>query len=203
MKIIFSIIFLLVLKTANVTAYFKNDDTVEFIYKQSQHTTILKRLGSRQKSFTKTNENVEIVSDYSNINSIKDLSKIFKRKTVFIDLWATWCPACFDEFRFKKNLGDFLNKKNIELLYVSFDNDSLDKTWRRVIVEQNLKGKHIRSTKALQDDITTLIWGGKDAYSIPHYMLLSKGKIVGKTMFEPHDQNKLYLQIDSVLRKVK
>jgi len=46
-----------------------------------------------------------------------------------------------------------------------------------------------------------LIWGAKDAYSIPHYLLVDKnGRIVDKAAPEPHTGQQLFDLIEEKLK---
>lgn len=127
----------------------------------------------------KPGKNVKILS--RKFKSVKEILSEFKGRKVLIDLWASWCPACLDEFKGRDSLYAYAKSKNIAVLYISFDEDKNEKDWRRDLQRFYLPGYHIRAVQALRDDITTMIWGGVDAYSLPHYMLADeKGMIVDK-----------------------
>jgi thiol-disulfide isomerase/thioredoxin len=65
----------------------------------------------------------------------------FQGKTIFLNVWATWCPPCVAEMPSIARLAENprLRGKNIELICVSVD-DSTDK------VRQFLKGKNWKMT---------------------------------------------------------
>ncbi len=143
---------------------------------------------------------IVIIANYSNINSISQLLNNFKGKPVLIDLWATWCSPCKQEFKYSDTLHQYLAKNGIEIIYISFDKDEEDATWRNAIAEYNLSGNHIRANKALQDDLTTLIWGAKDAYSIPRYLLFDKtNRLIDNDVPTPSNGVRLYQKIDKKL----
>ena len=96
------------------------------------------------------NNRIRFIRNSSQISSISELLDSFKGKPVFIDLWTTWCSPCLNEFKFSRPLFDYLNKNGIEIIYVSFDKDSEDNTWRTKINENKLFGNHIRASKQLQ-----------------------------------------------------
>jgi thiol-disulfide isomerase/thioredoxin len=144
---------------------------------------------------------IKFIENYSQISSISELLDSFKDKPVFIDLWTTWCSPCLKEFEFNKPLFDYLDKNGIELVYVSFDKDSADNLWRTKINEHKLSGNHIRAGKLLQDSLTTLIWGGIDAFSIPRYLLFDKNKkLVNIDASLPSSGLKLFKEIEFDLK---
>ncbi len=144
---------------------------------------------------------IKFIENYSQITSISGLLDSFKGKPVFIDLWATWCSPCLKEFEFSKPLFDYLAKTGVEIVYVSFDKDSEDNLWRTKINQNKLFGNHIRASKQLQDSLTTLIWGGIDAFSIPRYLLFDKNKkLVNIDSSPPSSGFKLFNEIEFDLK---
>lgn len=60
-----------------------------------------------------------------------------------------------------------------------------------------LLGNHVRASKSLQDSLTTLIWGGINAYLLPNYLLFNKnGRIVNKSNLHPNTGSELFKQIE-------
>ena len=144
---------------------------------------------------------IKFVENSSQITSILGLLDCFKGKPVYIDLWTTWCSPCLKEFEFSKPLFEYLHNRGIEIVYVSFDKDSLDNFWRTKINENKLFGNHIRASKQLQDSLTTLIWGGIDAFSIPRYLLFDKNKkLVNIDSSPPSSGLKLFNEIEFDLK---
>jgi hypothetical protein len=50
----------------------------------------------------------------------------------------------------------------------------------------------------LQHGIEKMIWGAKDVYSLPHYLLIDKhGALIAKILPQPSEQDLLYNALDS------
>lgn len=173
-----------------------------FIANNNTSCNLLSSNNINNHSLKKDSNQIRIVTNYNKINSISELLDSFKNKPVFIDLWATWCTPCLEEFKYSKTLYEYLTKNGIEIIYVSFDKEKDDLLWRKRINANDLFGNHIRASKQLQDSLTTLIWGGIDAYSLPNYLLFNKkGKLINKDTYHPSTEIKLFKQIESDLKE--
>ena len=151
--------------------------------------------------YAQDNSKVKIVDDYQHITSIAQLLSPFKGQAVFIDMWATWCEPCREEFKYNAPLNSYLKTKNVAILYVSVDKPEQDSLWRKEIVNLNLKGKHVRASQALQNELSTLIWGAPGGFSIPHYLLFDRqGKLLLKDVAAPSNLIELKKQIESKLK---
>ncbi|RZK75442.1 MAG: TlpA family protein disulfide reductase, partial [Pedobacter sp.] len=135
--------------------------------------------------------------DRNYFSSFDDLAMSFKGRTVYVDLWATWCVPCKEEFAFNPALKAYLKSKDISILYISMDRDDADKQWKEMMKYYDLTGYHLRVNDALKDDIIYKFYNGK-GYSIPRYMLIKDGKIVNDDAMRPSDKEKLYKQIDTL-----
>jgi thiol-disulfide isomerase/thioredoxin len=149
-----------------------------------------------------TDHKVKILDNYAHINSIAQMLSAFKGKPVFVDIWATWCNPCLDEFKYKNDLGRFLKKKHIALLYMSINSNEEDVAWKSTIDSLELTGYHIRVNQTLLNELTTQIWGAPGGYSIPRFLLFNKtGKLVLKDALPPDSGIKLYEQLQAYLKE--
>lgn len=54
-------------------------------------------------------------------SSLKELMNSNKGKTVMVNLWATWCAPCVEEFPELLKIREELNGKDFELVLISLD----------------------------------------------------------------------------------
>ncbi len=140
----------------------------------------------------------KVIDNYQSVASLDELAGMFKGKTVFVDIWATWCSPCKEEFKYNAGLKQFLQKNNAEILYVSIDDENRDKQWKDMIKFYDLSGTHIRVSESLRKDLTDVIWKNKQV-SIPRYLIIKDGKLVESQAKRPSSGQELYTQISSYL----
>ena len=133
------------------------------------------------------------------INTLEDLSKLeaFDQKTLYIDLWATWCGPCIGEFKHKDKIHELLsNYKDIIPVYISIDEDSNDTVWKEKTKSFNLNGYHLRANNKLVTYINEKLYEGR-GIGVPRYILLGKdGNILEKDLPRPASIDKLNQELD-------
>lgn len=123
------------------------------------------------------------------------INEKFKGKSVFVDLWASYCAPCKIEFAYSDNLHTFLINNNIEMLYVSVDNVSQIQKWEKDIYGYELKGDHYFASNTILSSIRKLLDEKNDIY-IPRYLLFNtKGELVLKNAKKPSEGENLYSEI--------
>jgi thiol-disulfide isomerase/thioredoxin len=146
-------------------------------------------------------EDIYLIDNQENIQTMEQLLTLFRGKVVFIDLWATWCAPCKEEFKFKMDLTKFTKGKNIEKLYISIDKEDKQKAWQDAVSFYDLGGHHIRVSPALLIDIRNRISDDKGQFTLPRYLIADKtGKIVVSNARRPSEKDALYKQIEDFLR---
>jgi thiol-disulfide isomerase/thioredoxin len=119
----------------------------------------------------------------------------FKDEYVFVDLWATWCVPCIEQFTFKNKLEEFLGKENIATLYISIDSKSNEKKWENLIHLKKLNGSHYLVDEELLGNIGSVVYK-KGQITIPRYLLANKkGILVSTNLPRPSDLNLLEIEI--------
>lgn len=124
-------------------------------------------------------------------NKLRDLTSVeFKNKFVFVDLWATWCTPCIEDFKYKHRIDSLLNKYNISKLYVSLDDSTRLKVWEKFIKEKKLNGYHFMANDAFINNLKVQF--NINDILIPRYLLIdSRGNIVNDDLPRPSDIEKL------------
>lgn len=170
----------------------------ESVYNKYLQPGINDIVAFHQKATAASSTESKIPDNYLTINSLQALLEQHKDKTVFVDIWATWCGPCKEEFAYNAALHEFLKNKNAEVLYISTDLNERDKEWRDMIKFYNLAGTNIRTSDKLRQDLINKLWGGK-GYAIPRYVIIKNGEIVVSDALRPSDKQKLYDQISKYL----
>lgn len=119
-------------------------------------------------------DGINFINDYKNINTLDDLLRTFKGRKVYVDIWATWCGYCKDEFKYAKVVKQMLDSKKISMLFISLDEDSREKLWLDMIKYYDLKGFHVRANDKLGKDIDSVL----NRKGVPHYVLFDENGIV-------------------------
>jgi thiol-disulfide isomerase/thioredoxin len=173
------------------------------LYPRSKYTRYLTAGVEEVKRFNNTSKKEftaehHFVQQADSISSVEELITRFKGKTIYIDMWATWCGPCKSQFAYKAELDPFLKSKGVEVLYVSLDRPGEEDQWKTMIKFYNLEGHHIRASEKLTNDIYKVFSNGR-GISIPRYAICKDGKIIIDKAKQPGDKAELYKQIESIL----
>ena len=144
--------------------------------------------GQKAPDFTGTTPNSKKLS-------LSDL----KGKVVYVDVWATWCGPCLEEFPHSQKLQQqFEGNDQVAFLYVSVDRD--EEKWRKMVDEQKLEGIHIIDPLEGSD---TSVWEAYLLSGIPRYILIDQeGKIADAEADRP-SSGKLESEIQALLNNEK
>lgn len=104
-----------------------------------------------------------------------------------IDLWASWCIPCRQQFRFTEQLHEITARyDSLQLVYISIDKPETADRWTKAVEKHALAGWHIRAGQSLLEDITQKVYQNRNI-TIPRYILLApSGEIVCPDLPRPN-----------------
>jgi thiol-disulfide isomerase/thioredoxin len=124
-------------------------------------------------------------SEYLGLDGKKFTVSDLKGKVVYLDVWASWCGPCRQQFPFAKTLKEQFSKKELKdivFLYISIDNT--DEVWRKAIEQLGIEGMHGFSPGGWSAPITKEY----GISSIPRYILFDRsGKVADANAPRPSD----------------
>jgi len=93
-------------------------------------------------------------------------------KLIYLDIWATWCGPCIEQFPYSKKLNERYSDDDVAFVYLSIDKVSED--WGNFLKEKDLPdGHHLIEKESGSTYEAFQIWG------IPRYVLIDReGKII-------------------------
>jgi len=161
----------------------------EEIYKLLMNSTSNEKA---RKEFTENYEKIKSLAkgsvsptfEYENYKGGKTKLADLKGKYVYIDIWATWCVPCIQEFPALKKLEKDYHTKNIEFVSISIDSKIKYDAWKAMVSAKELGGTQLFANDAHQSEFITKY----GITTIPRFILLdSEGKIVSADAPRPSD----------------
>lgn len=136
--------------------------------------------------------------NYENLKGGTTSIDELKGKYLYIDIWATWCGPCKDEFpSFKKLEKKYHKIDYLDFVSISIDNIKDREKWIEMVNNEGLSGTHLLADKDWKSQyvIDNMI----DKSGIPRYIIVDpKGYIVNSNAPRPSQEKKLYNIIDNL-----
>jgi len=114
---------------------------------------------------------VFVSANGTNLNTLKDVLALNKGKTVFIDMWGTWCGPCREEIeQHAAQLSGHFKGKDVVFLYIANYDTRKVEEWKKQIAYFQIEGTHILANPKLTGDIM----GKVKSTGYPTYIIVKK-----------------------------
>lgn len=126
---------------------------------------------AKQQNQKLNNKMVFVADNGTKLNTLKDVLAITKGKTVFVDMWGTWCSPCREEI--EKDSGPlraYFKGKGVDFLYIANHDVAHEKEWKKLIAYYHMEGMHILANDKLDRDIMARL----KSSGYPTYFIIKK-----------------------------
>lgn len=122
----------------------------------------------------------------------------FRGKLVYIDIWATWCSPCIEQYPYFKNLEKQYNNKDIVFVTISTDHLKDYDKWKNMVKSQDESAYSLFAKNSFGPDFISFY---RVRY-IPRFILIGKkGEIISPDAPMPSDKEAIEKLIDEHLQK--
>ncbi len=107
-------------------------------------------------------------------------------KTIYLDIWGTWCTNCIYQFSFSDDLHRSVNKDKVAFVYFAVRSD--ENLWLKRIEKSNLTGDHY----FLSDDQYNRMSKRWKTPGLPQYVIIGPdGRVLNQNAPRPSVDNEL------------
>mgnify|MGYP003574926714 CR=1 FL=1 len=129
------------------------------------------------------------ISFHAKTDFLDLLSKKHPGKIIYLDVYATWCAPCIEEFEYAPALHKRL--KDLPIVFVNVCLQSTQTNWNRLINERKLQGENY----FLDADDSKLLMSKLNIGGFPNYMLIgSDGRVINRNAPRPSESDRLEAQ---------
>jgi thiol-disulfide isomerase/thioredoxin len=152
------------------------EDLITAFYNSTDNDAYISRLKALEAEWVNLKSGLQApafdgVTRDGKLVNIADL----KGKSVYVDVWATWCGPCIAEIPSLKEVEHDYQGKNVEFVSISIDNQKDRQKWEKFIEEKELGGMQLFANGDWSSDVVK----SYNIKGIPRFILIdAQGKIV-------------------------
>ena len=178
---------------------------VKTVFSQDFFYTDLEKLSAKNKQrfevsetesqltgiFYMTDDRTEKLPDVRVLNLLMEK---YEGKVLYIDVWATWCGPCIEEFKVIPNLHNYFKEKDV--IFINLCLDSKKENWKPTIIKNNIEGENY----FLDYNASQLFRAEHNLPGYPSYLIIDKKGGILNPAPKPSNLESTIQKIESCLK---
>lgn len=137
--------------------------------------TALPIAGHAQQTSHKTSNEAVTKNQFLETDEITSMDALIKKlngQKAYIDIWATTCAPCIQDFQYNEALKAVLDEKGYQKIYISGDQLKDKDKWLAGIETYKLEGTHLLASPVFTYDIAQNYSFMKGMFFMPQYYVI-------------------------------
>lgn len=150
-----------------------------------------------------TNPDIVFLEKPDDLTSLAAILEPFRGKTVYLDIWGTWCGPCVEEIvkHTQALKARFQHREDLVFLYLAMDRDLHHQQWEQFVRLHAVTGFHLRKNETTMEPLwVELLQAENVPRTYPTYAIFDRaGQLVTAEAMRPSQGEALYRQLHEVL----